>query len=76
MFIMKNRYQWLAVHMENCHVCFHRADEGLILYNSVINDLDDGIECVLIKSANNTRLEATVYTLEDKIGIQNDPDKL
>lgn len=46
-----------------------------MLYNNVINDLEDGIECVLIKSANNSRLEATVCTLEDKIRIQNDPDK-
>lgn len=63
-------------HGKRYHVCFCKGDQGLILYNNVINDLDDGMQCVLIKSANNTRLEATVCTLKDKIRIQNDPDKL
>lgn len=48
-------------HGKWCHVCICRGDQGLILYNNVTNDLDDGMQCVLIKSANNTRLEATVY---------------
>jgi len=63
-------------HGKRCHVCFCRGDQGFILYNDVINDLGDGTESMLIKSANTTRLEATVCTLEDKIRIQNDPDKL
>lgn len=63
-------------HRKWCHVCFYKGDQGLILYNNIINDLDDGKECVLIKSPNTTRLEATMCTVEDKIRIQNDPDKL
>lgn len=57
-------------------MCFWRGDQGLILYNNTINYLYNGIECVFIKSAYNTKLEATVRTLKNKIIIQNDPDKL
>lgn len=75
--IMQKQTQ--MVHCPNrkqCQVHFCRGDQGLILYNNAINYLDDGIECMLIKSANNTMLEATMCTLEDEIRIQNDPDKL
>lgn len=48
-------------HGKWCHVGFCRVDQGLILYNNVINDLDDGMQCVLIKSANNSGLEAAIY---------------
>lgn len=60
-------------HGKWCHMCFCRGEQGLILYNNVIDNLNDGIERVFIKSEKNTWLEAT---LEDKIRIQNDPDKL
>ncbi|CAM5094356.1 unnamed protein product [Natator depressus] len=49
---------------------------GLVLFNIFINDLDNGIESILIKFVDNTKLGGVASALEDRIKIQNDLDKL
>lgn len=44
--------------------------------NVFIKDPGDGIEKALIKFADDTKLGGTTSILEDRIGIQNDLDKL
>lgn len=55
---------------------WRRACPGSGLLNVFIKDLDDGIEKVLIKFADDTKLGGTTSILEDGIRIQNDLDKL
>lgn len=55
---------------------WQRACPGSGLLNVFIKDLDDGIEKVLIKFADDTKLGGTTSILEDRIRIQNDLDKL
>ena len=43
---------------------------------SFINDLDEGIENMLIKFADDTKLAGVANSPEDKIKIQNDFDRL
>lgn len=49
---------------------------GLVLFNIFINDLDDGIEGVLIKFANDCKLGGVANTPEDRVRIQNDLNSL
>lgn len=53
-----------------------RVHPGSGLLNVFIKDLDDGIEKVLIKFADDTKLGGTTSILEDRIRIRNDLDKL
>lgn len=53
-----------------------RACPGSGFLNVFIKGLDDGIEKVLIKFADDTKLGGTTSILEDRIRIQNDLDKL
>ena len=45
---------------------------GPVLFNAVINDLDDGTECSLIKLANDRKLGGAVDTLESRAAMQKD----
>ncbi|CAM5088331.1 unnamed protein product [Eretmochelys imbricata] len=47
-----------------------------ILFNSFINDLEDGVDCALSKFADDTNLGGEVDTLEGRERIQRDLDKL
>ncbi|GAB0182575.1 hypothetical protein GRJ2_000722800 [Grus japonensis] len=49
---------------------------GSALFNIFVVDMDSGIECTLSKFANNTKLCATVNTLEGRDAIQKDLDRL
>lgn len=47
-----------------------------VLFNIFINDLDDGIESILIKFPDNTKLKASSSTLVNTIWIESNLDRL
>jgi len=45
---------------------------GLVLFNIFVGDIDSGIECILSKFADNTKVSGTVDMLEGRDAIQID----
>jgi len=49
---------------------------GLALFNIIINDLGNEIECTLTKFADDTKLSCVAERIEGRAAIQRDLDRL
>ena len=49
---------------------------GPALFNIFVSDMDSGIECILSKFVNDTKLCGAVDTLEGKDAVQRDHERL
>ena len=49
---------------------------GLVLFNIFINDMDEGVQGMLVRSADDTKLGGIGSTLEDRNKIQSYLDRM
>ena len=57
-------------------MAFHRHPSWDVLFSTLINDIDTGIECTLNMFADVTKLRGAVDTTEERDAIQSNLDRL